>query len=38
LGTGRFFDGTSPARAHEGTYSEETQKRLSAVTDQLLVP
>ncbi|MFF1304817.1 SDR family NAD(P)-dependent oxidoreductase [Streptomyces sp. NPDC058307] len=38
LGTGRFFDGTNPARAHEGTYDREVQKRLSAVTEQLLVP
>jgi NAD(P)-dependent dehydrogenase (short-subunit alcohol dehydrogenase family) len=37
LGTGRFFDGTNPARAHEGTYDREVQKRLSAVTDRLLV-
>jgi NAD(P)-dependent dehydrogenase (short-subunit alcohol dehydrogenase family) len=37
LGTGRFFDGTNPARAHEGTYDREVQKRLAAVTDRLLV-
>ncbi|MEU6200814.1 SDR family NAD(P)-dependent oxidoreductase [Streptomyces sp. NPDC047061] len=36
LGTGGYFDGTSPARAHEATYDREVQKRLSAVTDQLL--
>ncbi|MEU9409710.1 SDR family NAD(P)-dependent oxidoreductase [Streptomyces sp. NPDC048281] len=36
LGTGRYFDGTRPARAHEATYDREVQKRLSAVTDQLL--
>ncbi|MGX1366081.1 NAD(P)-dependent dehydrogenase (short-subunit alcohol dehydrogenase family) [Streptomyces canus] len=35
LGTGGWFDGTRPARAHEGTYYKETQKRLRAVTDQL---
>lgn len=38
LGTGRFFDGTNPARAHEGTYDREVQKRLSALTEQLLGP
>lgn len=36
LGTGGYFDGTSPARAHEGTYDREVQKRLEKVTDQLL--
>ncbi|OIJ66352.1 SDR family NAD(P)-dependent oxidoreductase [Streptomyces mangrovisoli] len=36
LGTGRFFDGTEPSRAHEGTYDPETRKRLAAVTAQLL--
>ncbi|QOV34140.1 SDR family NAD(P)-dependent oxidoreductase [Streptomyces ferrugineus] len=36
LGTGRYFDGTRPARAHEATYDPEVRKRLSAVTDQLL--
>lgn len=36
LGTGGYFDGTSPARAHEGTYDRDVHKRLSAVTDQLL--
>ncbi|MGW1957525.1 SDR family NAD(P)-dependent oxidoreductase [Streptomyces sp. NPDC001920] len=36
LGTGRYFDGTRPARAHEGTYDPEVRKRLAAVTDQLL--
>ncbi|MEV5845707.1 SDR family NAD(P)-dependent oxidoreductase [Streptomyces sp. NPDC051985] len=36
LGTGGYFDGTSKARAHEATYDREVQKRLSAVTDQLL--
>ncbi|MGI5459658.1 SDR family NAD(P)-dependent oxidoreductase [Streptomyces sp. CA-249302] len=36
LGTGRYFDGTAPARAHESTYDRDVQKRLSAVTDQLL--
>ncbi|MER5218389.1 SDR family NAD(P)-dependent oxidoreductase [Streptomyces sp. NPDC002838] len=36
LGTGRYFDGTRPARAHEGTYDPHVQKRLAAVTDQLL--
>ncbi|MEU9384303.1 SDR family NAD(P)-dependent oxidoreductase, partial [Streptomyces sp. NPDC048279] len=36
LGTGGYFDGTNPARAHAGTYDRDVQKRLSAVTDQLL--
>jgi NAD(P)-dependent dehydrogenase (short-subunit alcohol dehydrogenase family) len=36
LGSGGYFDGTRPARAHEGTYDPEVRKRLSAVTDQLL--
>ncbi|MFF7159987.1 SDR family NAD(P)-dependent oxidoreductase [Streptomyces sp. NPDC008086] len=36
LGTGGYFDGTSPSRAHEGTYDPEVRKRLAAVTDQLL--
>ncbi|MFE2069725.1 SDR family NAD(P)-dependent oxidoreductase [Streptomyces sp. NPDC059467] len=36
LGTGGYFDGTSKARAHEATYHKDVQKRLSAVTDQLL--
>ena len=38
LGTGGYFDGTSPARAHEGTYDREVQKGLSLITDQLLAP
>ncbi|MGW0770160.1 SDR family NAD(P)-dependent oxidoreductase [Streptomyces sp. NPDC002676] len=36
LGTGGYFDGTRPARAHEATYDPEVRKRLAAVTDQLL--
>ncbi|MFJ2240487.1 SDR family NAD(P)-dependent oxidoreductase [Streptomyces sp. NPDC087859] len=36
VGTGGYFDGTSPARAHEETYDRDVQKRLAAVTDQLL--
>ncbi|MBY8343824.1 SDR family NAD(P)-dependent oxidoreductase [Streptomyces spinosirectus] len=36
LGTGGYFDGTARARAHEATYDRQVQKRLSAVTDQLL--
>ncbi|MHA5051372.1 hypothetical protein [Streptomyces sp. SD15] len=35
-GTGGYFDGTSPAWAHEGTYDREGWKRLETVTDQLL--
>jgi NAD(P)-dependent dehydrogenase (short-subunit alcohol dehydrogenase family) len=38
LGTGRYFDGTSPARAHEETYDKEVRKRLATLTDQLLAP
>lgn len=36
LGTGGYFDGTSPARAHEATYDEVVRKRLLTVTDQLI--
>ncbi|MFF5521832.1 SDR family NAD(P)-dependent oxidoreductase [Streptomyces coeruleorubidus] len=36
LGTGRYFDGTRPARAHRGTYDREVRRRLAAVTDRLL--
>ncbi|MGW7402268.1 SDR family NAD(P)-dependent oxidoreductase [Streptomyces sp. NPDC054833] len=36
LGSGGYFDGTRPARAHEGTYDPEVRKRLEAVTVQLL--
>jgi NAD(P)-dependent dehydrogenase (short-subunit alcohol dehydrogenase family) len=36
LGSGRYFDGTRPARAHEAAYDRDVRKRLSAVTDQLL--
>jgi len=36
LGTGAYFDGTNRARAHETTYDGEVQRRLAAVTDQLL--
>lgn len=35
-GTGGYFDGTRPSRAHESTYDREVQKRLATVTDQLL--
>ncbi|KUO05758.1 SDR family NAD(P)-dependent oxidoreductase [Streptomyces caeruleatus] len=35
-GTGIYFDGTSPSRAHERAYDPEVRKRLTAVTDQLL--
>ncbi|MFI6560585.1 SDR family NAD(P)-dependent oxidoreductase [Streptomyces sp. NPDC050534] len=35
-GTGNYFDGTNPARAHESTYDPDLQKRLSTVTGQLL--
>ncbi|MBO1330839.1 SDR family NAD(P)-dependent oxidoreductase [Streptomyces sp. VRA16 Mangrove soil] len=33
---GAFFDGTRPARAHEGTYDRAVQQRLDAALDQLL--
>ncbi|MGQ4385847.1 SDR family NAD(P)-dependent oxidoreductase [Streptomyces sp. SAS_270] len=36
LGTGGYYDGTSPSRAHTGTYDPEVRGRLAAVTDQLL--
>jgi NAD(P)-dependent dehydrogenase (short-subunit alcohol dehydrogenase family) len=36
--TGRYFDGTSEARAHEGTYDPVTRSRLRAVTAELLAP
>lgn len=36
LGSGGYFDGTSPSRAHEGTYDSEVRKRLETVTNQLL--
>ncbi|MEV5479059.1 SDR family NAD(P)-dependent oxidoreductase [Streptomyces sp. NPDC052207] len=35
-GTGGYFDGTRPARAHERAYDGETRKRLETVTGQLL--
>ncbi|MFJ6386084.1 SDR family NAD(P)-dependent oxidoreductase [Streptomyces sp. NPDC091972] len=38
LGTGGYFDGTRPARAHEETYDREVQKRLATLTDRLLAP
>jgi NAD(P)-dependent dehydrogenase (short-subunit alcohol dehydrogenase family) len=38
LGTGGYFDGTRPARAHGETYNGEVQKRLATLTDQLLAP
>ncbi|MGW2937551.1 SDR family NAD(P)-dependent oxidoreductase [Streptomyces sp. NPDC001156] len=36
LGTGGYFDGTRPARAHEQAYDREVQRRLAAVTGQLV--
>jgi len=35
-GTGRYFDGTSPARAHTEAYDRDVRKRLEATTNQLL--
>ncbi|GAA2659755.1 SDR family NAD(P)-dependent oxidoreductase [Streptomyces vastus] len=34
--TGRYFDGTRPARAHTQAYDRDVWKRLGAVTDRLL--
>jgi NAD(P)-dependent dehydrogenase (short-subunit alcohol dehydrogenase family) len=36
--TGRYFDGTHEARAHEGTYDSAIRSRLRAVTAELLAP
>ncbi|GHE97636.1 3-oxoacyl-ACP reductase [Streptomyces spiralis] len=36
LGSGRYFDGTRPARAHEAAYDAGVRARLTAVTEQLL--
>jgi NAD(P)-dependent dehydrogenase (short-subunit alcohol dehydrogenase family) len=36
--TGRYFDGMSAARAHEGTYDPATRSRLRTVTAELLAP
>jgi NAD(P)-dependent dehydrogenase (short-subunit alcohol dehydrogenase family) len=36
--TGRYFDGTREARAHEGTYDPATRSRLRTVTAELLSP
>ncbi|MFE8957742.1 hypothetical protein [Streptomyces iakyrus] len=36
LGSGRYFDGTRPARAQEAVYDPEVRRRLATVTDQLL--
>ncbi|MEV0977520.1 SDR family NAD(P)-dependent oxidoreductase [Streptomyces sp. NPDC049915] len=35
-GTGGYFDGTRPARAHEAAYDPRVRERLAAVTEQLL--
>jgi NAD(P)-dependent dehydrogenase (short-subunit alcohol dehydrogenase family) len=35
-GTGRYFDGTRPARAHEAAYDPEVRRRLAEVTERLL--
>lgn len=35
-GSGRYFDGTSPSRAHEDTYDEQVRGRLERVTEELL--
>jgi NAD(P)-dependent dehydrogenase (short-subunit alcohol dehydrogenase family) len=37
VGSGGYFSGTRPDRAHEGTYDPEVRKRLAAVTEQLLM-
>ena len=36
--TGRYFDSTSEARAHEGTYDPATRSRLRTVTGETLAP
>jgi NAD(P)-dependent dehydrogenase (short-subunit alcohol dehydrogenase family) len=36
--TGRYFDGTAEARAHEGTYDPAVRSRLRIVTAELLSP
>ncbi|MGV9277494.1 SDR family NAD(P)-dependent oxidoreductase [Streptomyces griseosporeus] len=36
LGTGHYFDGTTPSRAHDQTYDEKTRERLTALTEGLL--
>jgi NAD(P)-dependent dehydrogenase (short-subunit alcohol dehydrogenase family) len=36
--TGRYFDGTSEARAHEATYDPAIRSRLRTVTAELLAP
>jgi NAD(P)-dependent dehydrogenase (short-subunit alcohol dehydrogenase family) len=36
LGSGRYYDGTSPARAHEAAYDPGVRGRLAALTEQLL--
>ncbi|WP_189932820.1 SDR family NAD(P)-dependent oxidoreductase [Streptomyces aurantiogriseus] len=36
VGTGGFFDGTRPARAHEATYDAGVRRRLARLTDELL--
>ncbi|MFF8673437.1 SDR family NAD(P)-dependent oxidoreductase [Streptomyces sp. NPDC015242] len=35
-GSGRYFDGKRPARAHEAAYDPAVRARLAAVTDQLI--
>ncbi|MFE9448241.1 SDR family NAD(P)-dependent oxidoreductase [Streptomyces sp. NPDC006739] len=36
VGSGGYFDGTRPARAHEAAYDPRVRRRLAVVTDQLL--
>jgi hypothetical protein len=36
--TGRYFDGMSEGRAHEGVYDAATRSRLRVVTAELLAP
>ncbi|MET8772908.1 SDR family NAD(P)-dependent oxidoreductase [Streptomyces sp. NPDC004658] len=35
-GSGGYYDGTRPARAHEAAYDGDVRRRLAAVTEQLL--
>ncbi|HSR42024.1 MAG TPA: hypothetical protein VLL48_07630, partial [Longimicrobiales bacterium] len=35
VGTGRYYDGLEPARAHEQAYDEEVRARLETLSDAL---
>lgn len=36
--TGRYFDGSAEARAHQGTYDPRIRSQLHTVTAELLAP